>query len=269
MPYRYGKRYYKKRSYRKRYRGRKLSTKRVYRNRSSRAQAGQIVALNKKINYVRKELAPDIQYFDSMMYSHSAVKSELQACYKSSMNMRTFSGHVNTDYSSDTTLGGYWAGLQQGSETINIKNIRFKVSLSKGNPSGYGYDGPLKLEFLVVQTTSQISVSSSVADQIFGHQPSGLNSNNIGYPLNAGFWRRFKILKRKFISIDNDIQNIKDVSFNIKPKYHKIPDLPNTSGTDFLVQNDLYVVYRLWGASATDNITGTVQYFFRVYFSHA
>lgn len=264
---RYGKRSYRKRSYR----GRKLSTKRVYRYRSSRAQAGQIVALNKKINRVKKELAPDVQYFDSDMYSHSATKSELNACYKSSLVIRTVTGHVNGDQASGSTtsLGAYWAGLQTGTETINLKNMRFKVSLSKGNSSGYGYDGPLKLEFLVVQATSQAVGSATVYDQIFGAQPSGLGSNNIGYPLNAGFWRRFRILKRKFVSIDNDIQNIKDISFNVKPKYHKLPDLPNSIGDDFYKQNDIYVVYRLWGASAQENITGTVQYYFRVYFTHA
>lgn len=264
---RYGKRSYKKRVYRK-----KLSSKRVYKNRSSRAQAGQIVALNKKINRVRKELAPDIQYFDGDLYSIQVQKVNLLDCYKSSINLRTVLGHVNGDYSnnSQVSLGGYWAGLQQGAETVYVKNFKFTLTISKLGSLGYGYNGPLKAEFLIVQATSQVPGTSSVHDQIFGYQPSGLGANNIKYPLNSGFWRRFKILSRKYLSIDNDTINTRSITFNVKPKYHKLPDFPNSLGTDDFRQNDIYVVYRMWGNTLSDDegITALLQYSFRCYFSH-
>lgn len=264
---RYGKkRYYKKRS-------RKLSSRRVYKNRSSRAQAGQIIALNKKINRVKKELAPDVQYFDSDIRSVQALKSSLTACKKGSFLVRTGTGHVNGDYTvgSNQSIGAYWAGLQQGAETVNIRNFKFNVTLSKLGSAGYGFNGPLKLEYLVVQSTSQIPGSSLVEDQIFGYQPANLGPNFIGYPLNSGFWRRFKILKRKFIILDNDTINSKTISFNVKPRYHKLPDVPNGTGSDFFRQNDIYVVYRIWGNSLTDDegISALLEYTFRCYFTHS
>lgn len=264
---------YGKRSYRKRYRGKKLSSRRVYRHRSSRAQAGQIVALNRKINRVRKELAPDIQYFDSELYKTTLYKTDLTACYKATINLRTSTGHVNGDFSTNalTSLGGYWAGLQQGAETVSLKNFRFNLTITKISTGNYGFNGPLKIEFLVVQSTSQAPGTSSVHDQIFGYQPSGLGPNNIKYPLNAGFWRRFRILSRKFVNVDNDTINTKTITFNVKPKYYKLPDLPNSSGTSETKQNDIFVIYRIWGDTLvdTDNMAAIVQYTFRCYFTHS
>lgn len=264
---RYGKRSYKKRSYR----GRKLSSRRVYRHRSSRAQAGQIVALNKKINRVKKELAPDIEYFDCNMRSLSIPKSNLVNCFKSSVLLRSYEGHPNGDFAanSETTLGGYWASLQAGANTVNIKNLRFRLSLSKGNSTGYGYIGPLKLEFIVVQCTSQPPASAPIYDQIFGAQPSNLGAHYIGYPLNAGFWKRFRILSRKFINMENDTVLQKDINFNVKPKWHKLVDMPNSLGDDFSKQGDIYCVYRVWGNSADEGAIATFQYSVRIYFTHA
>lgn len=70
---RFGRRYYK--------RNRRLSKANIYGNRSARSQAGQIAALNRKINNVAKRTKPEYHIVNSSSYAKSFTSGAFSSTY--------------------------------------------------------------------------------------------------------------------------------------------------------------------------------------------
>lgn len=236
MPY--YKRYHKSSKFR-RYRKNRFSKYNTYKNRSSKAQAGQIYALNKKVNNIERKTRPELI-------------QHLNPAYQATINFTTLS---NNWY---TTAGQAHFTPQTWETNIKDKMCRInKLILYGVLEREAGTDGTIDtkgscLVRMAILQTKQEKTSLLTPSYLF----SG-NEGTLDYkaPLLAGASSEDRILGVFNIDLVREYQNMKNFKITIPLKYKQYvkPAASSSYGKGYL-----YAVCQFF----SDQVGAKVRYVF-------
>lgn len=242
----YGKRAYRS-NRRYNYKGRKLSNKRVYGNRSARAQAGQIAALRNKINRVWNHCKPEIKTVLSTPVTASYTSQTAESYYKFYPIVVPSLGDGDNN-----RVGNF----------IRVINGVVYLTMEYFNSSSTGYynaeSSGCQVRVIIGQysTSMDDSLYPSIMNLFASPNNTGANYIQMAIsPLREGITSDFKILKdyKRVLTSDNN-QKILKIPFKPKLPYVFSAD---ESGSN-LVRN-CWVGIIVTGLHYDSNFTETVK----------
>ena len=207
---------YKKRSYKKSYRKRKLSNYNIATKTSAKAQSRQIYALKKRINYIQRMTKPETK-----IQQRVATDLSLTAASRSMISFPLLSSAENyicpsvlaANTVSDTSASGYPSSSSNPAESLVGPNrfARARSIVFYGNWQ-YGAitatNTPLTLRIVIIQTKTT-RATELVSDDIFTSGNSASNNFAAVYgPLQAGLARSCKVLSDKRYQLNYQRPNV-------------------------------------------------------------
>lgn len=226
MPYARRSRYAGRSRRYRRYRSRTLSTRSVYTRTGAKAQAGQILALRRRVSRISRRIRPDIKVFQSGVTSITFTNSALS-----------------------NTSGGKWfiGGLGQGTndsqrvaDKIYVKNLQWTSVFEYSNDFDSttvpleAIGGTVRVVILQARTGEQYDVAPNPASLITNYTNAGVGYNlNTVSPLVNGITKTWNVLRDFRFKLDEN-NPIRQFRMNIPIKYRTIRYAGNTAAGDSL-----------------------------------
>lgn len=203
---------------------RTLSTKRIFNNKSAKAQASQIWALRKRINRVYQRTKPEFKLLRRDVENRGFGYNSGALYAPSLINSLILPIHVPVAGTGDNERIGNKITIYPVNFFLNIRYMERNNVLNNLSPyitTQLDTDGMI-LRFVAIQ---QISASSEVPPigEIFSNVEIGQGATsqemmmNMTTPFKNGITTKFKILKDKRINVSKD-KPIYAARFKIKPQ---------------------------------------------------
>lgn len=194
-------RYSRKRYGRKRYfRRSTLSTRNVYMNRSSRAQATQIAAIKRKVNKVYRACKPEKKFVEGTIYEQTFSNGAIATNYKL--------------YTSPSIDPGTSDSQRIGNRVWRKDSYRFRICYSNNAQSTSGlheFETPAAQVRVIVGIWKEVGTSTSipnVSDILSSYSSTGEGYRSlVVQPLARGVTERHKIIHDRVytVSLNNPI----------------------------------------------------------------
>lgn len=248
---------YKKRSYRKSYRKRKLSNYNIATKTSAKAQSKQIYALKKRINYVYRLTKPEIQ-----IQQRVAGNISLTALASGVIGFPLVGTSSSTGIIYPSVLEANTASQNSATtgDTAAIGPNRFARARSivfYGNWQ-YGTIGatntPLTLRIVIIQTKTTRDMLVNAQDVFTAGNDSTNYFAAVYGPLQSGLARTCKVLSDKRYQLNYQRPN---VSIQTRLRYllnfyrDRSTDESGASSSDSIPKGSIQVLYALYSPAAT------------------
>lgn len=276
----YRRRYKKRPTRRYRRKGSKFTKFNTYKYRSSKAQAGQIYSLNKKVNYMYKQVKPRIHFADSDKYELNNLvipttgdhpgfdtRDEFFMLFGSSFNCR-FDG--DRDDANKTYFNNYISNLSGGVETLRLKSGCVYFTISKDSAiTPNNFNGIAGIDIYVLQYKQAQNFNNS--NGFFGPTTQyNFRQTDLYKPLNSGCWQYVKVLRHRRILLNNLDVGSKTFKLKYKPYYKTLKsiktDSSGTGNTD-TESHSICLAFRTFAQSEDTDAKLSCSFLFRQYFT--
>lgn len=235
--------YRSRRSYR-RNRTSKLSTKRIFSNKSAKSQANQIYALRKRVNKVYSKCKPEYKVFDGANATYTFSSGDITNTYKISYFNGPSVGTADDQFTGNKirciSLDLYFTG-----EYYNTSDTGYHGTESAGTP----------FRLIVLQRKTPGMSSISISDVLSSSGGSGADYTMQAIcPLKRGITENFKVLLDKKI-IFTSAKNQALRHYKMKPYSMRWDNNGNSNGfITLLISAGLH-----FDANFNEYVEGTVK----------
>lgn len=238
--------------YRKRYsrRNRKLTKANIYGNRSARSQAGQIAALNRKINYISKRDRPEIKTLIKNPQEFEMTSDLFTSTYATYVQPQPINGDNENQYIGDK---------------YKLLNYTLSINLEYYNNSSTGFHDTesagctYRILCLQIKDISSGEIPESLENILQFTGNTGANySMQTRSPLRVGITKRYRILFDKTYTITST-NNQATRRIMLKPKYQTVRPAMNAPSTPQYLTNTIVTYIISSGLHYDANFTEYLQ----------